>query len=64
MKKGRHRRYEEARALKRSSADDNIEGLMDRLDDDPFAYLNISSSETTDEDDGEYTDYYDDDFDS
>ncbi len=35
MKKGRHRRYEEARALKRSSFDD-IESLMDRIDDDPF----------------------------
>ena len=37
MKKGRHRRYEEARALKRSRGDDSIENLMDRLDDDPFA---------------------------
>lgn len=37
MKKGRHRRYEEARALKRSFQDDDIEGLMGRLDDDPFA---------------------------
>ena len=36
MKKGRHRRYEEARALKRSSDGDDIESLMDRLDDDPF----------------------------
>lgn len=35
MKKGRHRRYEEARALKRSSFDD-IDSLMDRIDDDPF----------------------------
>lgn len=35
MKKGRHRRYEEARALKRSSFDD-IESLMDRIDEDPF----------------------------
>ena len=35
MKKGRHRRYEEARQLKRSSHDD-IESLMDRIDDDPF----------------------------
>lgn len=37
MKKGRHRRYEEARALKRSHDGDDIESLMDRLDDDPFA---------------------------
>jgi len=36
MKKGRHRRYEEARALKRSADGENIESLMDRLDDDPF----------------------------
>ncbi len=35
MKKGRHRRYEEARALKRSSFDD-IDSLMERIDDDPF----------------------------
>lgn len=35
MKKGRHRRYEEARAMKRSSFDD-IESLMERIDDDPF----------------------------
>ncbi len=36
MKKGRHRRYEEARALKRSRDGDDIESLMERLDDDPF----------------------------
>ena len=36
MKKGRHRRYEEARALKRSSDGDDIGSLMDRLDEDPF----------------------------
>jgi hypothetical protein len=36
MKKGRHRRYEEARALKRSWDGDDIESLMDRLDEDPF----------------------------
>ncbi len=36
MKKGRHRRYEEARALKRSRDGDDIESLMDRLGDDPF----------------------------
>jgi hypothetical protein len=35
VKKGRHRRYEEARALKRSNNDD-IEGLFERLDEDPF----------------------------
>ena len=36
MKKGRHRRYEEARALKRSNEENDIESLMERLDDDPF----------------------------
>lgn len=36
MKKGRHRRYEEARALKRSRDGDDIESLMERLDEDPF----------------------------
>jgi hypothetical protein len=36
MKKGRHRRYEEARQLKRASDGDDIESLMDRLDEDPF----------------------------
>ena len=36
VKKGRHRRYEEARALKRSSQNDDIESLLERLDDDPF----------------------------
>jgi len=36
MKKGRHRRYEEARALKRSTDGDDIESLMERLDEDPF----------------------------
>ncbi len=36
MKKGRHRRYEEARALKRNTFDD-LDSLMDRIDEDPFA---------------------------
>lgn len=36
VKKGRHRRYEEARALKRSFQNDDIEALFERLDDDPF----------------------------
>jgi len=36
MKKGRHRRYEEARALKRASDGEDIESLIDRLDEDPF----------------------------
>ena len=38
MKKGRHRRYEEARSLKRSRDGENIESLMDRLEDDPFDF--------------------------
>ncbi|MCP5027134.1 MAG: hypothetical protein GY929_12700 [Actinomycetia bacterium] len=36
VKKGRHRRYEEARAFKRSRTEDDIESLMERIDDDPF----------------------------
>lgn len=45
MKKGRHRRYEEARALKRSRDGDDIESLMDRLDDDPFALPTTAEAE-------------------
>lgn len=45
MKKGRHRRYEEARALKRSHDGDDIESLMDRLDDDPFALPTTAEAE-------------------
>ena len=53
MKKGRHRRYEEARELKRQQKDD-IESLMDRLDDDPFERLKLQSTDTdTDETDTE-----------
>ncbi len=51
MKKGRHRRYEEARALKRSSDGEDIESLMDRLDDDPFDLPVTSSARQYDEDD-------------
>ncbi len=53
MKKGRHRRYEEARALKRTSFDD-IESLMDRIDEDPFDLPTTAEAdqvETWDEDD-------------
>ncbi len=50
MKKGRHRRYEEARALKRSSDGEDIESLMDRLDDDPFDLPTTSEAGTADED--------------
>jgi hypothetical protein len=62
VKKGRHRRYEEARQLKRSRADDDIEGLMGRLDDDPFAFLdNNSDSDGADaaDDDDEGSAYED-----
>ena len=53
MKKGRHRRYEEARALKRSRDGDDIESLMDRLDDDPFDLPTTSESRQSSEDDEE-----------
>lgn len=56
MKKGRHRRYEEARALKRSMDGDDIESLMDRLDEDPFDLPSTSESQRTGED-GEYEEY-------
>lgn len=49
MKKGRHRRYEEARELKRQQRDD-IESLMDRLDDDPFERLKLQSTDRDDTD--------------
>ena len=50
MKKGRHRRYEEARALKRANDGDDIESLMDRLDDDPFDLPTTSEARRYDED--------------
>jgi hypothetical protein len=46
VKKGRHRRYEEARALKRSFQNDDIESLFERLDDDPF---DLPTTEQADE---------------
>ncbi len=49
MKKGRHRRYEEARALKRSSDGDDIESLMDRLDEDPFDLPTTPEAEQLDD---------------
>jgi hypothetical protein len=48
VKKGRHRRYEEARALKRSSQHDDIESLFERLDDDPF---DLPATEDDDDED-------------
>ena len=50
MKKGRHRRYEEARALKRSSDGEDIESLMDRLDEDPFDLPTTPEANRLDED--------------
>lgn len=54
MKKGRHRRYEEARALKRGS-DLDIEGILDDL--------SGSSDDGSDEVEDDY-DEYDDDYES
>ena len=59
VKKGRHRRYEEARALKRNNSADDIEAIMDRLEDDPFDFSTPSSSGDSDAD-GSDTDDYDD----
>lgn len=56
MKKGRHRRYEEARALKRSRDGDDIESLMERLDDDPFDLPTTSEASQAWEDDSERVD--------
>ncbi len=53
MKKGRHRRYEEARALKRSYNGDDIESLMERLDDDPFDLPTTEEATQLDEYDDE-----------
>lgn len=56
MKKGRHRRYEEARALKRSAFDD-LDSLMDRIDEDPFALPTTEQAHgPSDEDEDEYDD--------
>ena len=56
MKKGRHRRYEEARALKRTSHDD-IESLIDRLDEDPFDLPVTEAAGRLGDDDDEYDDH-------
>jgi hypothetical protein len=50
VKKGRHRRYEEARELKRQQGGDDIESLMERLDDDPFERLKLSSTDSDETD--------------
>ncbi len=57
MKKGRHRRYEEARALKRNAFDD-LDSLMDRIDEDPFGLPTTDQAHgpLSDEDDDEYDD--------
>lgn len=54
MKKGRHRRYEEARALKRSHERDDIESLMDRLADDPFDLPKTSEASEVEDEPEEY----------
>ncbi|MCO5319125.1 MAG: hypothetical protein M9942_11885 [Microthrixaceae bacterium] len=54
MKKGRHRRYEEARALKRGS-DLDIEGILDDLSGN-----SATASEDLDDDRDDYGDYDDD----
>lgn len=61
MKKGRHRRYEEARALKRNAFDD-LDSLMDRIDEDPFALptTDQASAEAPSEGDAEDYEDYDD----
>lgn len=64
MKKGRHRRYEEARALKRSRDGDDIETLMDRLSEDPFDLPTTAEAAEVngngyEDDDDEYEDYED-----
>lgn len=53
MKKGRHRRYEEARALKRGS-DLDIESILNDLSGD-------SDTSTDDDEDDDYDDDYDND---
>ncbi len=62
MKKGRHRRYEEARELKRSSFDD-IDTLMERIDEDPFALptTDQASAPAGDEDEDRWDDDEDED---
>ncbi len=58
MKKGRHRRYEEARALKRSRDGDDIESLMDRLSEDPFDLPTTAEAEqVAGYDEDEYDDF-------
>ncbi len=58
MKKGRHRRYEEARALKRGG-DLDIEGIFSDLSDE----AGTSEDEPEDDDDrySQYSDYEDED---
>lgn len=62
MKKGRHRRYEEARALKRSRDGDDIESLMDRLGEDPFDLpTTAEAAQVNGYDEDEYDEYDDED---
>lgn len=55
VKKGRHRRYEEARQLKQTSHDD-IDSLMDRIDEDPFDLPVTEEAATAFDEDDEYDD--------
>ncbi len=55
MKKGRHRRYEEARQLKQTSHDD-IDSLMDRIDEDPFDLPVTEEAASAFDEDDEYDD--------
>ena len=67
MKKGRHRRYEEARNLKRGP-DLDIEALFTDLGGEPGVAAAVEDPETdvdgdADEDYDDYEDVYDDEFD-
>lgn len=63
MKKGRHRRYEEARNLKRGP-DLDIEALFTDLGGEPGVAAAVEDPETdADEDSYDYEDSYDDEFD-
>ena len=63
MKKGRHRRYEEARNLKRGP-DLDIEALFTDLGGEPGVAAAVEDPETdADEEFDDYEDSYDDEFD-
>lgn len=56
MKKGRHRRYEEARALKRGS-DLDIEGIFNELSGESGANSGNSDDDAVDDDEYDDEDY-------